>query len=179
MAKTVVGFVAILWGVYLLDLIVPVELNGFGLIPRTARGLVGIVSTPFLHGSAGHLLANTVPLLVLLMLLAGTRPRPWSVVAAIVVGSGALLWLVGRPGNHIGASGLVFGLAVFLVLIGLLEKKPLPLLASLLVAFLYGGTVLTGVIPLVAPDGVSWDGHLAGAVTGAAAAFYLAKRNRK
>jgi membrane associated rhomboid family serine protease len=177
MAKSVLVIVGLIWAVFLLDLVVPVELNAYGLVPRTLRGLFGVLTMPFLHANFGHLLANTIPLLVLLLLLIASKPRPWEIVLEIAVAGGLLLWVFGRSADHIGASGLVSGLIAFLILSGLLERRPVPLLVSLVVGFLYGGTLLVGVIPFIHAD-VSWDGHLTGAIAGAAGAFFLGKQPR-
>ncbi len=124
-----------------------------------------------------HLLGNTVPLIVLLALLAGSRAESWEVVVVIGFGGGLLLWIFGRPEVHIGASGLIFGLIAFLILSGFLERRLIPLLVSLLVAFLYGGSLITGVLPRMTSN-VSWDGHLCGAIAGGFVAFVLTYDSR-
>ena len=98
-------FIASLWLALLLDVFLPLE--RFGLVPRTAGGLWGVVAMPFLHQGVDHALSNSLPLLFLLTLLAGSRARSWQIVAAIVLAGGGLLWLFGRSAVHIGASGLV------------------------------------------------------------------------
>jgi membrane associated rhomboid family serine protease len=169
-------FVGVMWSAYLLNLIVfPVDFNSFGIAPRKLSGLVGIPLMPFLHAGIGHLLGNTVPLLILLGLLAGSHARSWEVVAEIVVFGGLLLWLVGRSGFvHVGASGLVFGLIAFLLVSGPLEKRFLPVAVAVFVALMYGGTLIFGILPGVHAR-VSWDGHLCGAAAGAMIAFARTK----
>ncbi len=167
----VITFIAVIWIVFLLDLFLPLET--LGLAPRTARGLIGLVSMPFLHGSLGHILSNSVPLFVLLMLLAGSRAGSLQIVATIILLGGALLWLFGRSGIHVGASGLVFGLITFLIASGILEKRLIPLMVSIIVGFLFGATLLWGVLPTV--PGVSWDGHLSGAIGGVVVAYGLTR----
>src|SRR5215472_15048047 len=109
-------FIGAIWAVFLLSLAVPsLNLNSYGIQPRTMSGLVGIAAAPFLHENLGHILSNTVPLFILLVLLAGSQARSWAVVIDIVLLGGGLLWLFGRPAYHIGASGLVFGLITFLI----------------------------------------------------------------
>ena len=164
-------FIAVIWIVFLLDLILPLET--FGLAPRTARGLIGLVTMPFLHGSLGHILSNSVPLFVLLMLLAGSRARSLQITVTIILLSGALLWLFGRSGIHVGASGLVFGLITFLIASGILEKRLLSLMVSIIVGFLFGTALVRGVLPIV--PGVSWDGHLSGAAAGVVVAYGLTR----
>lgn len=166
-------FIAAIWGMFFLEYILPIE--RFGLIPRDAGGLIGIVTMPFLHANFQHLLNNTMPLIVLLMLLAGSRTDSRIAVVLIMAVGGALLWLFGRGhALHIGASGLVFGLASFLVVSGLLERRLIPMLISILVVFLYGSALLSGLAPW--HTGVSWDGHLFGAVAGALVAWILVRK---
>jgi membrane associated rhomboid family serine protease len=166
-------FVGTIWGVFLLSLAVP-ALDSYGIIPRTLVGLIGIPAMPFLHANLHHILSNTVPLLVLLMLLAGSKARSWEIVIEVVVLGGVLLWLFGRPAIHIGASGLVCGLIVFLIASGILEKRAVPLMIALLVGFLYGGSLVSGIMPWVGPH-VSWDGHLCGAFAGGTVAYALTR----
>ncbi len=169
----VVLFVAAIWAVFFASLGFP-RLDSYGVVPRTTVGLVGIGTMPFLHANLHHLLSNTVPLFVLLVLLAGSRAESWEVVAFIAVLGGALLWIFGRPAVHIGASGLISGLAAFLILSGFLEQRIIPLLIALLVGFLYGGSLLLGVVPRVGSE-ISWDGHLCGAVAGGIVAYALTR----
>jgi membrane associated rhomboid family serine protease len=142
------------------------SLGQFGILPRTALGLRGIVFAPLLHADLRHLLANAVPLFVLLALLLSDRSyHPWRTLALIWIASGLGTWLIGR-GNamHIGASAIVFGLASFLILSGLLMRSWRSALVAVLVAVLYGG-IFYGVLPHAGP--ISWEGHLCGAVAGA------------
>lgn len=166
--------VASIWGAFLVTLLIPAT-RDFGLVPRSPSGLLGIVSMPWLHASWGHLLGNTFPLIALLMLLAGSRADSWKVVVAIILGGGGLLWLFGRGHNHIGASGLVFGLIGYLIGSGIFERRVVPLLVAGLVAFLFGGTLLSGVLP-TAGAGVSWEGHMFGAVAGVITAYGQVRR---
>jgi membrane associated rhomboid family serine protease len=172
--KGVAMFVAAIWIVFFISSVVNLNAH-FALVPRTVRGIPGIIAMPFLHGGLGHLISNTTPLFILLTLLAGSRARSWWIVTSIILLSGILLWLFGTNGNstmaraHVGASGLVFGLITFLLVGGFLEKRLGPLLIGLLVGFFYGGTLLFGVLPI--QQGVSWDGHLCGAIAGVLVAF--------
>jgi membrane associated rhomboid family serine protease len=169
-------FVGSIWAVFLVSLAVP-SLDSFGVTPRTLVGLVGVPAMPFLHANLHHILSNTVPLLVLLALLAGSKARSWEIVVAVIVLGGSLLWLFGRHATHIGASGLIFGLIAFLFVSGLLEKRIVPLLIALLVGFLYGGSLLSGIMPW-AGQNISWDGHLCGAVAGVTVAYALTREQR-
>lgn len=165
-------FVAVIWGVFFLDLFLPLE--QFGLRPRAVNGMPGIIAMPFLHANISHVIGNTLPLLVLLSLLAGSRANSKTIVVAIILLGGSMLWLFGR-GNaiHIGASGLVFGLAGFLIASGIIEKRPLSLLISLMVGLLFGASLFTGILPT--QKSVSWDGHFFGLAAGVIIAWiYLA-----
>ncbi len=169
----IVIFVGSIWGVFLVTLVFP-SLDAFGVVPRTLVGLVGIVTSPFLHANLHHLLSNTAPLLVLLALLAGSKARSWEIVLDVALLGGLLLWLFGRHATHVGASGLIFGLVAFLIVSGLKERRTIPLIVAVVVGFLYGGTLLWGVLPSAGPE-ISWDGHLCGAIAGATVAYALAR----
>ncbi len=166
----VAAFLVAIWLVYIVDTIIPYPLTSWGIHPRRFVGLVGIALMPFLHANFFHIFSNTISLAMLLGLLVGSRDRPWPIVAALVLVGGGLLWVVGRDANHVGASGLVFGLIAFLIASGILEKKLLPIVIALLVGFLFGGTLLWGIVPRIGSE-VSWDGHLCGAIGGAAIAY--------
>ncbi len=162
--RAAAGFVIVIWVTYLVDRVAPLE--QLGLRPREFSGLTGIVAMPFLHSSFAHLTANTIPLLVLLGLLLVTHQRLVVTVPVLVVSSGTVLWVFGRDGLHIGASALVFGLAACLIAGAWRSRSVVALLVALVVAAFYGGSLLTGIVPT--GGGVSWDGHLAGVVTGVA-----------
>ena len=175
--KGVVAFVAAIWAMFLLECFVP-SLTSFGLTPRTLVGLMGIPAMPFLHHNLQHITSNTVPLFVLLILLAGSRARSWEVVTGIVLLGGGLLWLCGRSVTHIGASGLIFGLIAFLMVSGCLERRFIPLAISIAVTFFYGGTLISGVIPRLGSH-ISWDGHHFGAIAGGIVAFLLTRSQKQ
>jgi len=175
--KGVVLFVGAIWAVYFVSLAFP-GLDQYGVIPRTLVGLAGIPAMPFLHANLHHLLSNTFPLVILLILLAGSRAESWEVVAVIAVLGGALLWIFGRTAVHIGASGLISGLTAFLILSGFLEQRIVPLLIALVVGFLYGGSLALGVLPRLG-SAVSWDGHLCGAIAGGIVAYALTRESRQ
>ncbi|MEK6237369.1 MAG: rhomboid family intramembrane serine protease, partial [Planctomycetales bacterium] len=179
----VAGFVGVVWAMYLLSLVVwslsGLDLNAvLGLQPRTLWGLPGILVSPFLHADLMHLFGNTIPLFILLALLASSKARWWTIVGAIILLGGGLLWLLGRsqefsgkPLSHVGASGLVFGLISFLIFSGALERRMVSLAVAAVVLVFYGSTLLIGVLPL--DSEVSWDGHLCGAVAGGLIAYGL------
>ena len=175
--KDVIGIawlLVALWVAFAIDLFLPLE--QFGLRPRSLTGLPGIVAMPFVHINLSHIVSNTVPLTVLLALVAFGRYHTARTVAYIVVVGGVLLWCFGRDANHVGASGLVFGLATFLVAGGYLANSASALIISVVTLVLYGSSILMGVLPLQV--GVSWDGHLSGAVAGILVATVLRSATR-
>ena len=111
-------------------------------------------------------------------MLAGSKARSWEIVELIVVGNGVLLWIFGRNATHVGASGLIFGLAAFLIISGILEKRIIPLVVSLVAGILYGGMLIWGVLPGRNTE-VSWEGHLCGAIAGGLIAWFLTKEPKQ
>jgi membrane associated rhomboid family serine protease len=169
------GLLALLWALEIVDQASGNALDAYGIRPRTDEGLVRVFTAPLLHFGWDHLLSNSVPLLVLgfLVLLGGWRR--WAVATlAAIVGSGALVWLVSPSGSlTLGASGVVFGWLAYLLLRGFFSGSlaQLALAAGLLVLY---GSILWGVLPTEA--GISWQGHLGGALGGAVAARTLHRR---
>jgi membrane associated rhomboid family serine protease len=165
-----IAFIFILIGgilaVYLLEFVAPQKVLSHGLIPRTQRGLVGIATMPFLHANFAHLSGNLISLVVLLafMLVFHSKQLIVDVVLIAIVG-GLLLWLFGRSAVHIGASGLIYGLAGYMIVAGITHKRFWEVVAALAVAVFYGNSLFWGLLPL--QPGISWDGHLAGALGGA------------
>lgn len=170
------SFVLIFWLLELVDrLLFQGALDQFGIWPRTVVGLRGIPLAPFLHSGFGHLLANTIPFLVLGWFVLVRSRRDFVVVTGVTaVISGLGIWLTGPPRTvHIGASGLIFGYFGFLLLRGYFERSLSSILWSLLVLFLYGG-MIWGVLPQ--RFGISWQAHLFGFIGGGMAAYWLAAR---
>jgi membrane associated rhomboid family serine protease len=172
-----IGFVLLLWAVEMVDRTTTGSLDRYGIRPRTDEGLGGIVVAPLLHVGWDHLEANSGPLLVLGFLVAVVSTgRFVGVLAWSWLVSGVGVWLVG-PGDAVtvGASGLVFGLLTYLLVAGFLERRPVRILVAVAVFILYG-SVLLGVLP--GQPGISWQGHLFGAVGGFVAAYTLTDRRR-
>ncbi|WP_052337167.1 rhomboid family intramembrane serine protease [Nocardioides alkalitolerans] len=175
-AATLVGvFVALLYVVELVDQLLDNRLDQYGVQPRSDEGLLGIVFAPLLHGGWGHLAANTVPLLVLGFVIALSGIGRFLAATAVVWVVGGLgTWLfAGENTVHLGASVLVFGWLVYLVLRGFFARRPGQIAVGVLVLVVYGGA-LWGVLP--GQPGISWQGHLFGAVGGGLAAWWLAPR---
>lgn len=172
---TILGiFVGLMWGLEILDIFLGGALNQFGIRPRSLVGLRGILFAPFLHGNLLHLMANTIPFLVLGWFVMLRRTSDFFVVTAIVMLVGGLgTWLFAPSyTNHIGASGVVFGYLGFLLARGYFERSFGSILMSVVVGVLYGG-MIWGVLP--GQIGISWQGHLFGFIGGIIAAQMLSK----
>ena len=153
-----------MWVVFWLDANYAFDFYMLGIFPREAEGLKGILLSPFVHGNLSHLGNNTPPMIVLGMALYYFYPRVADRVLLLTwISSGILVWLVGRDSYHIGASGLIYGLAGFIFLSGVLRKNASLLALSLVVAFMYGSLVW-GVLPI--EERISWEAHLAGGLSG-------------
>ena len=183
---TILTFVALLYLIEIIDQLTGHSLDRNGIQPLEADGLKGILFAPLLHADWAHLLANTVPALVLgfLVTLAGMSRFVWATAIIWIVG-GLGTWLIGDIGScrmetvHIGASGLIFGWLAFLLVFGWLTRHIWWIITSLVVLFVYGG-ILLGALPVLNRcGGVSWQGHLCGAVAGLLAAYWLSGPERE
>jgi membrane associated rhomboid family serine protease len=183
---TILTFVALLYLVELIDQLMNHSLDVNGIRPGQTDGLWGIVLAPVLHANWQHLAANTVPLLVLgfLVTLAGMSRFVWATAIIWILG-GFGTWLIGNvgsscgPTDHIGASGLIFGYLAFLLVFGIFVRRFWDIVIGLLVLFLYGGVLLSAMPVLHQCGGVSWQGHLSGAVAGVMAAYLLSTPERR
>jgi membrane associated rhomboid family serine protease len=168
------GMIALMWVLEIIDAIAPGQpLDAYGVHPRDVGGLPEIISAPFLHVGFGHLISNTVPFAVMGAAIAlGGLARVLLVTAIVGVVSGLGVWLI-APSNevHLGASGLVFGFATYLVMRGILSRSLLELVVGVVVVGVWGIGLLQGLLP---QDGISWQAHLFGAIGGVIAAYYLA-----
>ena len=171
------GFVALLWVIELVDTSMQHRLDELGIAPRSDEGLLGILLAPLLHYGWGHLMANTLPALVLffLVLVSGIG-RGLAATAIIWLVGGLGVWLV-APTNTItlGASVLIFGWLIYLMVRGIFSRSAGEIILGMVLFFLYGGLLL-GVLP--GQPGVSWQGHLFGALGGALAAVLLNEPRR-
>jgi membrane associated rhomboid family serine protease len=167
----VAAMVAVMWLVEVYDA-VGGDPDAEGIRPRDPDGLVGVVASPFLHGSWGHLIGNTIPFVVLGVGIAlGGLARVAAVTGIVALVGGLGTWLT-APSNSIviGASGLIFGYATYLIARGIYTRQGLHLLGGLLVLAVYGTTLLFGLVPT---PGVSWQAHLFGGIGGVVAARVL------
>lgn len=171
------AFVVVLWVLEVFDAVTGNPLDSYGVRPRDEDGLVGVAVAPMLHFGFDHLISNTVPVLVLgFLTLATGIARGLLATAIIWVVGGLGVWVVAQPGSiHAGASILIFGWIVFLVVRGLLNRRPTEILIGVAVFLLYSSALL-GVLP--GQPGVSWQGHLFGAIGGFVAARVLTTRVR-
>ncbi len=168
--------VFIMWLSFSIEYFFQIDLGYLGILPRTFSGLVGIFFAPMVHGSLGHLISNTFPLLFLGTLLYFFYDRiGGTVFFRCYFVTNILVWLFSpRQSYHIGASGLIYGLASFLILIGILRKDFLSLAISVVILFFYGSAIFYGVFPT--DPRISWEAHLFGALTGAVTAFDLSHK---
>lgn len=173
----VLALLAAMWVLEALDAVLPGDLDRFGIESRDVDGLTGVAASPFLHADFAHLMANSVPFLILGSIVALRNPRRfWPIALTIAVVGGLGVWLLG-PSNAItiGASGMVFGFLTYLITAGVLTRHWLDVVIALGVLFVYGG-ILIGALPFGVSGGVSWLAHLTGAMAGVLAAFLFARQ---
>jgi membrane associated rhomboid family serine protease len=167
--------VFLMWLSFTLEFFYQWNIGMFGIVPRTLPGLIGIFTAPFIHGNIYHLISNTIPLLFLGSVLYYFYE---SIAAAVFYRAyfwtNILVWLFAWPGHsHIGASGVVYALAFFLIFFGIFYRDFRSLFISIVVFLMYGG-IFYGVLPT--DPQVSWESHLAGALVGIATALNLSKK---
>jgi membrane associated rhomboid family serine protease len=164
-----------MWAFEIVDVALDNRLDQYGIEPRDPDGLFGVVAAPFLHAGFGHLIANSIPFVTLGILIAfqgALRVISVTVIVGLVSGLGT--WLVAPEGTiHIGASGIVFGYATYLLARGVFNRNVWEILIGVAVAAVWGTALLGGLMP---QEGVSWQGHFFGAVGGVLAAWLLARR---
>lgn len=169
-------FVLILWFVKILELAFESNLIKLGIYPRSASGLVGVLTSPLIHSDYEHLFSNSVPLLVLSSGLFYFYPKvSYKVLSWLYIATGFWVWSFARESYHVGASGLVYGLASFLFFSGFFNKKKSLMAISLLVVFLYG-SMIWGVLPI--KESVSYESHALGALMGVLLAYYFRDTQR-
>lgn len=168
----VAAMVVLMWIVEVIDAVADQRLDQFGIVPRQVDGLDGIVFSPFLHSGFGHLIANTVPFLILGAVIAlngAVRVLQVTVIVGLVAGIGVWLF-AGSNTITVGASGIVMGYATYLISRGVFSRRAFELIVGVVIAVVWGGMVLTSLTPT---EGVSWQAHLFGAIGGVVAAWLL------
>lgn len=170
--KLLVLLVGLMWLSEIVDTALNGELDQYGIVARDPDGLFGIIAAPFLHLGFGHLISNTLPLVTLgaLIAVSGAK-RLFSVTAIVTTIGGIGTWLISPPHTiTIGASGLVFGFAAYLIARGVFNRRLGQVLIGVIVVVVWGSALLGGLLP---QDGISWQGHLFGAIAGVFAAWVL------
>ncbi|UOB16371.1 rhomboid family intramembrane serine protease [Abyssalbus ytuae] len=167
-------FVVVMWFVYFIEITFGYDFSGFGIYPRSLKGLRGIFFSPFIHSSLKHLYNNTLPFLILSIALFYFYRK--INIKVFLLGwflSGILTWLIGRTSYHIGASGIIYFLVSFILFKGLIAKNFRLIALSLVVVFIYG-SMFWYIFP-IAEERISWEGHLSGFITGVILAFSFKK----
>jgi membrane associated rhomboid family serine protease len=170
-------FLSIIWLIFIIGWLGDLDLSRFGVHPKRADGLPGILFAPFIHEAFTHILSNTLPFFILILGLFYFYPSlAWKVFLLTVVLSGTFVWLVGSPYTyHFGASGLIYAFAAFLFFSGVFRKNVRLMAISAAVYFLYGG-MFWGILP--GEVHISWESHLGGFLSGLLCAV-IYRRNRK
>jgi membrane associated rhomboid family serine protease len=174
----VLVLVAVMWVAEVVDAVVDHRLDRYGIEPREVDGLDGVLFAPFLHVGFGHLIANTLPFAVMGAVIALEGPlRLIAVTAIVALVSGLGTWLVASEGTvHVGASGVVFGYSTYLIARGVFNRRLGEIGIGVAVVVLWGGVLLAGLEPR---EGISWQGHLFGAVGGVIAAAMMARPSER
>lgn len=166
-------FPSLLWVIHLIAYLIEIYPYKLGILPRNFSGLVGVLTSPLIHGGFSHLISNTAPLVFMGLGIFYFYPKvAYKVFAIIYLGTGIFVWLFAREVYHIGASGIIYGFVSFLFFSGIFRRDNRSIALALVIIFLYGG-LIWGVLPV--EQGVSWESHLFGAIVGIIAAFIFRK----
>ena len=170
-----VVFVFIIWVIEIVETNLGLSFVRLGVYPQQTKGLAGIITAPFIHGDYLHLLSNTFSLLMLAVGVGYFYPNSSRKVYVVIwLVTGFMVWLWARPSYHIGASGLIYGMVAFLFFSGAIRKDLRASVLALIVVFFYG-SLIWGVLPI--KDGVSWESHLFGGISGIIAAILFRKQD--
>lgn len=170
-------FLLILWLIKIIELVFSLNLATYGLYPLQLKGIPGILTAPFIHADLSHLLANSIPLLILgALLFYFYKEIAWPVLLFLYLLTGIWVWALARgTAAHIGASGIIYGMASFLFFSGIIRREAPLMVITLLVTFLYGG-LIWGIFPQFFPaQRISWESHLMGLLAGIVLAIYFRK----
>jgi len=168
-----VSLIIVLWLIKIFEIEYKFDLSSWGIFPHTVKGLRGIIFSPLIHANIEHLAANTFPLLILTFsLFFFYRKSAYSIFMLIYMLSDLFVWMVGREVLHIGASGVIYGLAAFLFMSGIISYNIRLLTISMIVALFYGG-LFWGIFP-IKPE-ISWESHLWGGISGLGLAILYRK----
>lgn len=173
-----IAVVAVMWLVKIVEYYTKSDFGEFGILPQSAKGLIGIITAPFIHADFGHVIANTIPMFVTLSIIFYFyREVAFQVFFLVWLFTGVWVWSFARGGSyHIGASGLVYGYVSFLLFSGLIRRNARLMAISMLIIFLYGG-FFWGFFPEFFPKrNISWESHLMGSIAGMVMAVYYRKK---
>jgi membrane associated rhomboid family serine protease len=164
-----------MWFVKVLEFAGGTSYSNLGILPRTFRGSIGIITGPLIHGDFMHLFSNTLPFLVLgILLFYFYNKIALQIFAWIYLATGFWIWILARNAYHIGASGVVYGMASFLFFSGIFKRNNQLMAISGAIIILYGG-MLYGIFPDFVESNVSWEAHLIGGISGTVLAFLYRK----
>jgi len=171
-------FTALMWIIKVYENVSSASLGSYGILPRTLKGTIGIITAPLIHEDIYHLISNTFPIVILIIgvFYFYHRIAPW-VFFLIYFITGFWVWIAARDAYHIGASGLVYGLISFLLFSGFLRKDARTLAVSFVVLILYGSNMIYGLVP--GNENVSWESHLLGAIAGLFCAIYFKPKTKR
>ncbi|MCK5278576.1 MAG: rhomboid family intramembrane serine protease [Cyclobacteriaceae bacterium] len=171
----VISFALLLWIIKAIEIAADVSFSTLGVLPRTLKGTIGIITGPLIHGDIFHLISNTLPIILLGMLLFYFYHRiAVEIFIWIYLVTGFWTWMLARNAYHIGASGIVYGMASFLFFSGIIRKSKQLMTVSGIIIVLYGG-IIYGIFPEMVEADVSWESHLMGALAGVLLAFFFRK----
>jgi len=173
-------FLVLIWLVWFSELVFDINLSFLGIYPLTIKGLPGIITAPLIHAGYEHLLANSVPLFVLsACLFYFYRQIAYKIFFLVYIITNIWVWFLARDAYHIGASGVVYGLAAYLFTSGLVRKNPRLLAITFVITFLYG-SMIWGVFPEFFPEkNISWESHLMGMLAGIVLAVFFRNEGPK
>jgi len=167
-----------MWAIKYVEWISHSDFGKLGIFPRTLKGSIGIITSPLIHADVFHLLSNSIPFISFtLLLFYFYRKIAWEAFIWIYLTTGFWVWAFAREAYHIGASGVIYGLAAFLLIGGFISKNIQLLAISFIVILLYGG-MFFGISPGTVSANVSWESHLLGVISGILIAFYFRKKFR-
>ncbi|MCX6353202.1 MAG: rhomboid family intramembrane serine protease [Bacteroidetes bacterium] len=170
-------FLLLIWITFFVFKLTGISADSFALFPRSIKGSWGILFTPFIHGGYRHIASNSIPLLVLgVSLFYFYKEIAYRVFVLIYLGGDLLVWLIGRPSYHIGASGIVYGMAAFLIFSAFMRKKVALLAIAMIMVYLFGN-MIWGILPVQSV--VSWEAHLSGSIVGLICAYVYRKHGPK
>ena len=168
------GFVGVIFVIHLLQAILNLDLRRLGVFPRELDGLPGILTGPLIHGSWEHLFSNSVSFIMLGAVLFWFYPRiALRSIIWLYLLSGFGIWISGQPFSyHIGASGIVYGMVSLVFWSGVFRRNVKSIVLALIILVMYAG-FFEGIVP--GKEGISWEGHLSGAIAGILLAFVYRK----